>query len=105
MYNGSSIHTCDVSVQPALSAVSETIHVESVSQYEPLNINTGDVSSHYLNPYDILHDGYGQMEVFSLNSSELLLSGYEPLNITSEDTRSHYLNMYELQTDAQTEEF
>ena len=64
MYNGRSKHTYDVSVQPALSAVSETIHVESLSQYEPPNITTGDVSSHYLNPYDILHDGDGQMEVF-----------------------------------------
>ena len=79
--------------------------MESLSQYEPLNITTGDVSSHYLNSYDILHDVDGQMEVFSLNSSELLLSGYEPLNITSEDTRSHYLSMYELQTDEQKEEF
>ena len=75
MYNGSSIHTCDVSVQPALSAVSEYKHVESISQYELLTITTGNVSSHYLNPYDILHDGDGQMEVFSLNCSELLLSG------------------------------
>ena len=59
MYNRTSKHTCDVSVQPALSAVSETIQVEFLSQYEPLNVTTGDVSLHYLNPYDILHGGDG----------------------------------------------
>ena len=105
MYNCSSIHTCDISVQPALSSVAETIHVESLSQYEPLTITTGDVSSHYLNSYDILHEVDGQMKVFSLNSSELLLSGYEPLNITSEDNRSHHLNIYELLNNAQKGEF
>ena len=65
MYNRRSTHTCDVSILPTLSAVSETIHVESLSQYEPLNITTGDASSQYLNTYDILHDGDGQMEVFT----------------------------------------
>ena len=51
MYNVGCPLTCDVSVKPAGTSYSEIQYVESLSQYEPLNITPGDVSSHYLNPY------------------------------------------------------
>ena len=59
--------------------------------------------SHYLNPYDTLQAGDGQIKVFPLNSTELLLPGYESLNITSVDTRSHQINSYEVPSDSQKE--
>ena len=64
MYNVVCPHTCDVSVKAAVTSYPEIQYVESLSQYEPLDITIGDVSSHYLNPYDTPQDGDRRMKWF-----------------------------------------